>query len=319
MTIAANTTKLPGFISPFIRTLAVQENISNDELLTIQGSGLDGRITKDDIIAYLNKRDDMQSAFIVKDTAPETSSPVNETPMSADDGEYIPLTRLRKLIAAKMVASKKVSPHVTSFVEVNISRLVSWRQKIRPAFQNRYGENLTYTPLFIEAVVSALKQFPTINAAIQGDFLLVKKNINIGIATALPDGNLIVPVIKNAQNLDLAGLALKISDLARRAKIGNLKPDEIQGGTFTITNVGSFGNIGGTPIINQPELAILAIGSIVKKPVAVETGTGYGIAVQDIIELWLSYDHRVVDGALGGSFLKCIADNMNDFDDSRTV
>lgn len=319
MTTIGNTLQNPLFISPYIRTLAFHENILHEELIAIKGSGLNGRITKEDVIEYLENRSKSSSANKNNPEIPDTSVIEDTQPVSDENGEYIPLSRLRKLIASKMVASAHTSPHVTSFVEVNVSRMVNWRAKVKNEFMSKYGVNLTFTPIFIEAVINGLKKYPTINASLIGDYLYVKKNINIGLATALPDGNLIVPVINSADNLDLSGLAKSISDLAVRARTSSLKPNEIQGSSFTITNVGSFGNIGGTPIINQPELAILAIGSIVKKPVAVQTENGYGVAVQDVVELWLSYDHRVIDGALGGTFLKYIADYLNDFDDTRSI
>ena len=312
------------FISPFIRTMAMQENVSVEELESIQGSGAEERITKDDFVHFLDERSLVKTSVnglrseITKST--KFSLPaVSVMPEPREDVEFIELNRMRKMIAANMIRSKHTSPHVSSFVEVNVTRMVSWRNKVKKQFGDRYNENLTFLPLFIEAVVHALKKYPTINASLEGDFLAIKKNINIGIATALEDGNLIVPVISKADMLDLSGLVKQLNDLTNRARESALLPPEIQGGTFTITNVGSVGNSGGTPIIRQPELAILAIGSIIKKPVAVKSGDQYGIAVADVVELWLSYDHRIIDGALGGSFLKQIAEYLEDFNDTRSV
>jgi 2-oxoglutarate dehydrogenase E2 component (dihydrolipoamide succinyltransferase) len=215
--------------------------------------------------------------------------------------------------------SKKTSPHVTSFEEAHVSKIVAWREKVKLEFQKKYNEKITYLPIIIEAVVNALKDFPSINASLHNETLIIKKDINIGIATALSNGNLIVPVIKHADALGISGLVKSINALTQKARESNLTLTEIQGSTFTVSNIGTFGNIGGTPIINQPELAILAIGAIIKKPVAVKTNAGYGIAIQDMVELWLSYDHRIIDGFLGGSFLKRIADNLEQFDEATTI
>jgi 2-oxoglutarate dehydrogenase E2 component (dihydrolipoamide succinyltransferase) len=312
------------FISPFIRTVAMQENVSVEELESIQGSGADQRITKDDFVRFLEERSLVKTPVTgltqeIAKSQPPSVPAVSSVPEPREDVEYVELNRMRKMIAANMIRSKHTSPHVSSFVEVNVTRMVTWRNKVKKQFGIQYNENLTFLPLFIEAVIYALKKYPTINASLEGDFLAIKKNINIGIATALEDGNLIVPVISMADMLDLSGLVKQLNDLTNRARKSALLPSEIQGGTFTITNVGSVGNSGGTPIIRQPELAILAIGSIIKKPVAVKSGDQYGIAVADVVELWLSYDHRIIDGALGGSFLKQIADYLEDFNDARSV
>ncbi len=312
------------YISPFIRTIAIQENITVDELESIPGTGLDKRITKDDIFLFLEERsvEEIHSTIITSNSVKQETKavlPIELLKEPREDIEYQELSRMRKMIAANMIRSKNTSPHVSSFVEVNVTKLVRWRNKVKQRFGEQYKENLTFLPLFIEAVINALKNFPTINASLEGDFLVIKKNINIGIATALADGNLIVPVISKADMLDLSGLVKQMNDLTNRARESALLLSEIQGGTFTITNVGSVGNTGGTPIIRQPELAILAIGSINKKPVAVKNGEQYGIAVADVVELWLSYDHRIIDGALGGSFLKHIAEYLEDFDDTRSV
>ena len=312
------------YVSPFIRTIAIQENITVEDLESIPGTGLDKRITKDDIVQFLEERSvveilstDTPSNTVKQQTKAVLTSEHSKEPR--EDIEYQELSRMRKMIAANMIRSKNTSPHVSSFVEVNVTKLVRWRNKVKQQFGERYKENLTFLPLFIEAVIHGLKKFPAVNASLEGDFLVIKKNINIGIATALADGNLIVPVISKADMLDLSGLVKQMNDLTNRARESSLMPSEIQGGTFTITNVGSVGNTGGTPIIRQPELAILAIGSINKKPVAIKNGDQYGIAVADVVELWLSYDHRIIDGALGGSFLKYIAEYLEDFNDTRSV
>jgi 2-oxoglutarate dehydrogenase E2 component (dihydrolipoamide succinyltransferase) len=229
------------------------------------------------------------------------------------------MDRMRKLIADHMVMSKQTSPHVTSFVEADVTNLVNWRNKNKKAFQERYDEKITFTPIFMEAVVKAIKDFPMINVSVNGTQIIVKKDINVGMATALPSGNLIVPVIKNADYMNLAGLTKSVNDLAGRARINKLKPEEIQGGTFTLTNVGTFGNVMGTPIINQPQVAIMAVGAIRKKPAVVETEYGDLIAVRQMMFLSLSYDHRVVDGFLGGSFLRKVADYLEDFDINREI
>lgn len=301
------------FISPFIRQIASTEGILPDELERIPGSGEGGRITKTDMLQYLEKR-----------TAKSNYAPTLKT--NEEIKPYIPsenetiveMDRTRKLIAKNMLHSKNVAPHVTSFVEANVTKIVNWRNKVKEDFQRKHNEKITYLPVFLDAVTRALKDFPTINASLQNESLILKKDINLGIATALPDGNLIVPVIKKADTLGILGLTKAINTLAEKARKSQLLPTDIQGGTFTVTNIGTFGNIGGTPIINQPELAILAIGTIVKKPVAVKIGGEYGVAIQDTLELWLSYDHRIIDGFLGGSFLKRIADYLEQFDDSLT-
>ena len=285
------------FVSPFIRSIALQKGISITELDNIPGSGLGGRLTKDDILHYNT------------DTIPEKN-------IQDNDAEYVELSRMRKVIAKNMLYSKQISPHVTSFVEVNLTKISKWRNANKNLFLEKYGEKITYLPFVIQATAKALKEFPHINASLDNEQLIVKKNINIGIATALADGNLIVPVIKKADNLNLAGITKSLNSYIKKARESTLQPEDITGGTFTITNIGTFGNIGGTPIINQPQLAILAVGEIVKKPVAVKTEENYGIAIQDIAELWLSYDHRIVDGFMGGSFLKRIATLLEQFDES---
>ncbi|HEX2937182.1 MAG TPA: dihydrolipoamide acetyltransferase family protein [Bacteroidales bacterium] len=301
------------FISPFIRQIASNEGILADELERVQGSGEGGRLTKTDMLQYLERRTANNSYTPVP-------KPVEEIkPYTPSENEtVVQLDRTRKLIAKNMLHSKNTAPHVTSFVEANVTKIVNWRNKVKDEFQRKYNEKITYLPVFLEAVTRALKDFPTINASLQNETLILKKDINLGIATALPDGNLIVPVIKKTDTLGISGLTKAINTLAVKARKSQLLPSDIQGGTFTITNIGTFGNIGGTPIINQPELAILAIGTIIKKPVAVKLGNEYGIAIQDTVELWLSYDHRVIDGFLGGSFLKRIADYLEQFDETLT-
>ncbi len=293
-------------ISPLVRTIIKQEGISIDELQQVKGSGLGGRITRDDILAYVEKR----SKFIEKPKEQVSASTLDTTsPMV----EVVHMDRMRKLIADHMVMSKQTSAHVTSFIEADVTNLVTWRNREKDAFLKREGQKLTLTPLFVEATVKALKEFPMVNSSVDGDKILVKRNINIGIATALPNGNLIVPVIKNSEKLNLVGLAERVNDLAQRARNNKLQPDEIQGGTFTITNLGMFETLSGTPIINQPQVAILAIGSIVKRVVVIGSQAGDTIGIRQIAMLSLSYDHRVVDGALGGMFLKAVRDNLENY------
>ncbi|MFP4024008.1 MAG: dihydrolipoamide acetyltransferase family protein [Thiohalospira sp.] len=315
------------FLSPLVRSIAEKENITAEELDQIRGSGNTGRITKDDILNYLNTRSSsgVQPVKEVSETQKQKPSEPAKPQVSKDqlygggDYEIVQMDRMRKLIADHMVQSKQISPHVTSFVEADVTNMVKWREKNKQKFQERENTKLTFTPLFIEATIKALKDFPNINVSVDDDKIILKKNINIGMATALPSGNLIVPVIKNADKLNLSGLASSVNDLANRARENKLKPEEIQGGTFTITNFGTFQNISGTPIINQPQAAILGIGSISKKPAVIETAEGDAIAIRHIMILSLAYDHRVIDGALGGMFLKRIADYLEDFDIKRNI
>ncbi|MGM0504957.1 MAG: dihydrolipoamide acetyltransferase family protein [Bacteroidota bacterium] len=315
------------FLSPLVRNIAEKENITAQELDQVRGSGNTGRITKDDILNYLNTRTSggVQPVPEVSDTKKQTPSEPAKPAVSKDQlyggGEYeiVQMDRMRKLIADHMVQSKQISPHVTSFVEADVTNLVKWREKNKAKFQDRENTKLTFTPLFIEATVKAIKDFPTINVSVDDDKIILKKSINIGMATALPSGNLIVPVIKNADKLNLSGLASSVNDLANRARENKLKPEEIQGGTFTITNFGTFQNISGTPIINQPQAAILGVGAITKKPAVIETAEGDAIAIRHIMILSLAYDHRVIDGALGGMFLKRIADYLENFDSKRNI
>lgn len=305
------------FYSPLVKSIAKEENISVQELEGIEGSGANGRVTKNDILGYIENRKDGRSA-----TAMGTSkSKTIETPsVSAGVGdEIIEMDRMRKLIADHMVMSKHTSPHVTMFHEVDMTNVALWRTKIKNDFQQREGEKLTFTPIFMEAAARALRDYPLVNASVDGYNVIKRKQVNIGMATALPSGNLIVPVIKNADQKNLAGLAKDVNDLANRARANKLNPDEIQGGTFTITNFGQFGNLTGSPIINQPQVAILGIGTITKKPVVKETEQGDVIAVRQIMILSLAFDHRIVDGALGGMFLQRVANYLEEFDTNRTV
>ena len=310
------------FYSPLVRNIAQQEKISLQELELITGSGMQGRVTKKDILSYLEER--KEGPAVKSSASPGKGSPVQLTytapAVSLDGGvEIIEMDRMRKLIAEHMVMSKHVSPHVTSFVEVDVTNIVKWREKVKDVFQKKYNEKITYTPVFIEAVARAIRDFPMINISVDGTNIVVRKDVNIGMAAALPSGNLIVPVIKGADQLNLTGLTKSVNDLANRARANQLKPEDIQGGTFTITNVGTFGNVMGTPIINQPQVAIMAVGAIRKKPAVLETEYGDIIAVRHMMFLSMSYDHRVVDGFLGGSFLKRVADYLEGFDVERAV
>ncbi|MBS1764358.1 MAG: 2-oxo acid dehydrogenase subunit E2 [Bacteroidetes bacterium] len=315
------------FYSPLVRNIAQQENVSTLELDAIVGTGAEGRVTKNDLLQYIKNRAENKN---IKPAAPATPSvsaaPVSQSvqpvaPAQSVDGdvEIIEMDRMRKLIADHMVMSKHTSPHVTSFVEADVTNMVMWRNKIKNEFEKREKEKITFTPLFIEAVVRAIKDFPMINCSLDGTRILVKKNINIGMATALPSGNLIVPVIKNADRMNLVGLTKSVNDLSNRARKNKLSPDEIQGGTFTLTNVGTFGNVMGTPIINQPQVAILATGAIRKKPAVIETEFGDTIGIRHMMFLSLSYDHRIVDGSLGGSFVRRVADYLEQFDINRNA
>lgn len=314
------------FYSPLVRNIAQQENISLQELENIAGSGMQGRVTKKDILSYLEERKETPATITMPKPSPSTPKgtpvQVNYTaPAVSLDGnvEIVEMDRMRKLIAEHMVMSKHVSPHVTSFVEVDVTNIVKWRDKVKDVFQKKYNEKITYTPVFIEAVARAIRDFPMINISVDGTNIVVRKDVNIGMAAALPTGNLIVPVIKAADQLNLAGLTKAVNDLATRARANQLKPEDIQGGTFTITNVGTFGNVMGTPIINQPQVAILAVGAIRKKPAVLETEYGDIIAVRHMMFLSMSYDHRVVDGFLGGSFLRRVADYLEGFDGDRAI
>ncbi|MDN3692930.1 dihydrolipoamide acetyltransferase family protein [Chryseobacterium tructae] len=306
------------YLSPLVKSIAQQENISETELKSIKGSGLEGRITKEDILAYVANRGNQpaQQAAPVQPTvsAPAPVSTPAATITAAAGDEIIPMDRMRKIIAENMVKAKQIAPHVTSFIETDVTNVVKWRAKNKAAFEKREGEKLTFMPIFVKAIVKAIQDFPMINVSISGENIIKKKNINIGMATALPDGNLIVPVIKNADQLSLSGLAKAINDLAYRARNKKLRPEDTQGATYTISNVGSFGNLMGTPIIPQPQVAILAIGAIVKKPAVLETADGDVIAIRNLMFMSHSYDHRVVDGSLGGMMLKHVHDYLENWD-----
>lgn len=315
------------FYSPLVKNIATQENISVAELDQIKGSGADGRVTKDDLLNYIQQKTGGAPKAVVQSAPTATPAPVVETAkpqqpvaVSVSGGdEIIEMDRMRKLIAEHMVMSKHTSPHVTSFVEADVTNLVMWRDKVKKTFEQRENEKITFTPIFVEAVAKAIKDFPMINVSVNGTQIIKKRDINIGMAAALPSGNLIVPVIKNADQLNLVGLTKAVNDLASRARGSKLKPDETQNGTFTLTNVGSFGNVMGTPIINQPQVAILAVGAIKKKPAVLETEFGDVIAIRHMMFLSLSYDHRVVDGALGGSFVRRVADYLENWDINREI
>jgi 2-oxoglutarate dehydrogenase E2 component (dihydrolipoamide succinyltransferase) len=305
------------FYSPLVKNIAKEENIAIAELETISGSGLEGRVTKKDILGYVQNR---KLGKTIQATAVQAASSAPLVPASINAGdEIIQMDRMRKMIAERMVDSKRISPHVTSFVEADVTNIVFWRNKMKNEFQKREGDALTFTPIFIEAVIQAIKDYPMINVQVDGDRIIKKKDINIGMAVALPSGNLIVPVIRNADQFNLTGLAKVVNDLAKRARENKLKPDELAGGTFTVSNVGSFGNVMGTPIIMQPQVAILALGAVQKKPAVIETPYGDAIAIRHKMFLSHSYDHRVVDGALGGMVVRRIADYLEKFDVNRSI
>ncbi len=317
-----NTTP-DSFLSPLIKNIAKQENISITELNTITGSGKENRITKEDVLKYLETRQQtptIQPTIIAPQNHEKAPLPTPQSPPSTNGGdEIIEMDRMRKLISGYMTASLQTSAHVQSFIEVDVTNIVKWREKIKANFEKREGEKLTYTPIFMEAVAKAIKDFPGINISVDGEYIIKKKNINLGMAAALPNGNLIVPVIKNADQLNLVGMTKAVNDLANRAKTGKLKPDDTQGGTYTVTNVGTFGSIFGTPIINQPQVGILALGAIRKVPAVIETPEGDFIGIRQKMFLSHSYDHRVVDGALGGSFVKRVAEYLEAFDINRDI
>ncbi|MBI9064114.1 MAG: 2-oxo acid dehydrogenase subunit E2 [Marinilabiliaceae bacterium] len=316
------------FFSPLVRSIAESEGISTRELETISGKGKGGRVTKNDILSYLENRTSGAKAVTpAAPVKPVESAPAQAAPkeqpkvhvsVSAGD-DIVQMDRMRKLIADHMVMSKQVSPHVTSVVEADVTNLVLWRTKVKDAFQKKYGEKITFMPVITEAVARALRDFPGVNASVDGDSIIYRKQVNVGMAVSLPTGNLIVPVIKQADQKNLVGLTGDINRLANQARENKLSPDDIQGGTFTITNFGSFKNIIGTPIINQPQVAILAVGAIEKKPAVIETPTGDVIGIRHKMFLSLSYDHRVVDGALGGSFLRRVADYLEALDINREI
>lgn len=317
------------FYSPLVKNIAKEEGIAQAELDAIPGTGKDGRLTKEDLLGYLKNRGTAApapaaaSAPKAAPAKPATAAPAPEkkaAPINLNPGdEIIEMDRMRKLIADHMVMSKQTSPHVTSYVETDMTNVVVWRNKIKNEFQKKEGQKITFTPIILEAIAKAIKDFPMINISVDGYNIIKKKDINLGMAAALPSGNLIVPVIKQADNLNLIGITRAVNDLAVRARGNNLSPDDISGGTFTFTNVGSFGNVMGAPIINQPQVAIMSAGIIQKKPAVIETPTGDVIAVRHKMFISLSYDHRVVDGALGGSFLKRVSDYLENFDINREI
>jgi 2-oxoglutarate dehydrogenase E2 component (dihydrolipoamide succinyltransferase) len=313
------------FFSPLVRSIAQEEGMSMTELESVAGSGKDGRITKKDILAYLTNRSSAPAAAPGPKASKPAASTATVVPISApkvpamEGDEIIEMDRMRKMIANHMVMSKHVSPHVTSFVEADVTNIVNWRNKVKDEFFKKEGEKITFTPIFVDAVVKAIKDFPMINVAVDGTNIIKRKHINIGMAAALPSGNLIVPVIKDADQKNMIGLTKAVNDLARRSRSNDLKPDEVSGGTFTLTNVGGFGNIMGTPIINQPQVAIMAVGAIVKKPAVIETDMGDVIAIRHKMFCSLSYDHRVVDGSLGGMFLKTFSDYLEAFDPNTSI
>ncbi len=313
------------FYSPLVLNIAASEGISMSELENMEGTGQDGRVSKKDIMAYLENRGN-----VPKQQSHQTQQPppVREVPATTQRQEYTPtvytgnveiveMDRMRKMIAKHMIDSQNTSAHVTSFTECDVTNLVLWREKIKKDFEKREGEKITFTPLFVEAIVKCIKKYPLINSSVDGDRIVIKKDINIGMATAMPSGNLIVPVIKNADQLNLTGLAKQVNGLANAARNNKLKPDDTAGGTFTLTNVGTFGSLMGTPIINQPQVAILAVGAIKKRPVVIESEQGDSIAIRHMMYLSLSYDHRIIDGALGSTFLNVVAKELENFDGKR--
>lgn len=317
------------FYSPLVLNIAASEGVNMQELENIPGTGTEGRVTKKDILQYVQAKRSghapaigsapvhqpatQQVATTYTPPAAQKSEPVNY----GGNVEIVEMDRMRKLIADHMVRSKHTSPHVTSFTEADVTNMVLWREKAKKPFEKREGEKLTFTPLFIEAIVRCIKKYPWLNSSIDGDKLIVKKDINIGMATALPSGNLIVPVIKHADQLNLVGLTKQVNGLANAARQNKLKPDDTQGGTFTLTNVGTFGSLMGTPIINQPQVAILAVGAIKKRPVVIETDQGDSIAIRHMMYLSMSYDHRIIDGALGATFLNAVAKELENFNPER--
>ncbi|WP_454936764.1 dihydrolipoamide acetyltransferase family protein [Capnocytophaga leadbetteri] len=308
------------FYSPLVKNIAKQEGISLDELAHIEGTGLNNRVTKDDILAYIAHRTQPKATTVAPTpVAPATTTPIDQRSYTKHGEERIEMSRMGKIIAEHMTLSKQTSAHVQSFTEVDVTRIWQWRNKVKKAFEANEGEKFTFTPIFMEAVAKALIDFPMMNISVEGTTIIKKKNINIGMATALPDGNLIVPVIKNADELNLRGMAKIVNDLAKRARANQLKPDEVKDGTYTVTNIGSFGNVFGTPIINQPQVGILAIGAIQKVPAVIETPEGDVIGIRYKMMLSHSYDHRVVNGALGGMFVQRVAQYLEKWDMSRTL
>src|SRR5690554_1692116 len=321
-TVTAISSSEERFYSPLVKNIAKKEGVSQAELDALPGTGKDGRVTKNDILAHLESRSSAPQptkAPVASQTAPaKTEKPAAPVVASGDD-EIIEMTRMGKIIAHHMVESVQTSAHVQSFIEADVTKIWNWRKKVKDGFAKREGENLTFTPIFMEAVAKALRDFPMMNISVQGDTIIKKKHINLGMAAALGDGNLIVPVIKDADQLNLVGMTKKVNDLANRARLNQLKPDDIQGGTYTVTNVGTFGSIMGTPIINQPQVGILALGAIRKVPAVVETPEGDFIGIRYKMFLSHSYDHRVVNGALGGQFVKAVKDYLEAWDPNREI
>ncbi|MDA9302993.1 2-oxo acid dehydrogenase subunit E2 [bacterium] len=316
----SKTSESGKFFSPLVRKIAETEGLSMEQLEMILGTGKDGRVTKNDILSYIENRNNIQSVGVSEVLKPSAISPaikqvVKPAPVSVNGGdEIIEMTRMGKLVSKHMVASVQTSAHVQSFIEIDVTNIVKWRASVKDAYFAREGEKLTFTPILMHAVATTIKKFPMINIAVQGDTIIKKKDINLGMAAALPDGNLIVPVIKNADQLNLVGMTKQVNDLAARARNNQLKPDEIQGGTYTVTNVGSFGSVMGTPIINQPQVAILALGAIRKVPAVIETSEGDFIGIRQKMFVSHSYDHRVVNGALGGMFIKTLKETLEAWD-----
>ncbi|WP_235016450.1 dihydrolipoamide acetyltransferase family protein [Aquimarina sp. AU474] len=306
------------FLSPLVISIAQKENLTIEEVQSIPGTGTEGRIRKSDVMRYLKNR---QYPLPSRPQTPVAKSTYNAPPISYVEGKdsIVEMDRMRKMIADHMVYSKHTSPHVTSYIEVDVTNIVNWRNEAKSKFQDKYGEKLTFTPIFVEAVAKAIKEYPMINVSVDGKKIVVHDDINVGMATALPSGNLIVPVVRNADQKDLLGLAENVNHLANSARNNALKPDEIGGSTFTISNVGTFGSLMGTPIINQPEVAILALGIIKKRPEVITTDNGDEIAIRSMMYLSLSFDHRVVDGFLGGSFLRKVGDELEAFDIDRKI
>jgi 2-oxoglutarate dehydrogenase E2 component (dihydrolipoamide succinyltransferase) len=327
-TVASIASSGTRFYSPLVKNIARQEGVSQEELDVIKGTGKEGRVTKNDILDYVQNRGTVKVSVgkKVEDSTSNVQNKVADAPkqasaplVSSGDDEIIEMTRMGKLVAHHMVQSVQTSAHVQSFIEADVTKIWNWRKKVKDAFMKREGENLTFTPIFLEAIAKALRDYPMMNISLQGDSVIKKKNINLGMAAALPDGNLIVPVIKNADQLNLVGMTKQVNDLANRARTGKLKPDDTQGGTYTVTNVGTFGSIMGTPIINQPQVGILALGAIRKVPAVIETPEGDFIGIRYKMFLSHSYDHRVVNGALGGQFVKAVADYLEAWDSNREI
>ena len=312
----SKTSESGKFFSPLVRKIAETEGLSMEQLEMILGTGKDGRVTKNDILSYIENRNNIQSVGVSEVLKPSAiKQVVKPAPVSVNGGdEIIKMTRMGKLVSKHMVASVQTSAHVQSFIEIDVTNIVKWRASVKDAYFAREGEKLTFTPILMHAVATTIKKFPMINIAVQGDTIIKKKDINLGMAAALPDGNLIVPVIKNADQLNLVGMTKQVNDLAARARNNQLKPDEIQGGTYTVTNVGSFGSVMGTPIINQPQVAILALGAIRKVPAVIETVEGDFIGIRQKMFVSHSYDHRVVNGALGGMFIKTLKETLEAWD-----